>query len=551
MCAALAWGLAVCAATAGLRFTDATGVSGIEYTNVCGAPTAEKGYITEYMGAGAAWLDFDGDGNLDLYLVNGSTLEHADGEGEPNRLFRGDGRGSFTDVTSKSGTGDRGWGYGVAIADYDNDGDQDLYVTNLKANVLFRNRGDGTFENVTRQAGVGNESWGTSAAFFDMEGDGDLDLYVANYVEFDVKTVPRRGSTRAKPPFCDFRGIPVVCGPRGLIPAQDVLYRNDGDGTFTDVTRETGMWLRRARYSLGVVSLDYDDDGDQDLFVGNDSVMNSLWRNRGDGTFEDVGLATLTALNAAGSPQASMGTSAGDYDGDGWLDLVVTNFSHDLNTIYRNSAGKFFIDESTAVGMPATAMALSWGTGFRDFDQDGDLDLFIANGHVYPEVDGKGIGTSYRQKNHLFDSDSGAFRLVAAPPGSALASQRSYRGAAFGDYDGDGDADILATAMDAPVQLLRNDTPDAGSYIKIRLQGTASNRDGVGTRVRVTAGGRTQVRERHGGGSYLSASEGDLHFGLGDATRVERVEIRWPSGHTQMLGDVEAGRLLPVRAKSP
>jgi hypothetical protein len=528
-------------------FVDATPRSGIVYKNVCGAAPHDKGWINEYMGSGAGWLDFDGDGHLDLYLVNGSTHQRESGKGEPNQLYRGDGKGGFTDVTARSGTGDRGWGYGVTVGDFDNDGAPDMYVTNLGKNVLYRNLGDGRFEDVTDKAGVGHGSWSTSAAFFDMDLDGDLDLYVGHYVDFVLKNVPRRGSKRARPPFCLFRGIEVFCGPRGLPPAQNVLFRNNGDGTFSDVTAAAGMRLERARYTLGVVTADLDNDGDQDVFAANDSVVNSFWRNRGDGTFAEVGLATLTALDAAGNPQGCMGTDAGDYNGDGWLDLVTTNFSHDLNTVYRNVSGKFFVDESSAIGMIATVMELSWGTAFHDFDHDGDLDLFIANGHAYPEIDAADMGSNWLQKNHLFVNDDNKFRLLSAKPGSGLAVERSWRGTAFGDYDADGDIDMLITSIDGEVQLLRNDTPTGGHYLKIRLVGTTSNRDAVGTRVIVTAGGKSRIRERKGGGSYLSASARDLHFGLGQATRAEKVEIRWPSGRVTEMRDVAADQLLTVR----
>jgi hypothetical protein len=526
---------------------DATPGSGIDYRNVCGAAANEnKGWIVEYMGAGAAWLDYNGDGHLDLYLVNGSRLDRPPGEGEPNRLYRGDGRGRFVDVTAATGTGDRGWGYGVAVGDFDNDGWPDLYVTNLGSNVLYRNRGNGTFEDVTARAGVAAGSWSTGAAFFDMEPDGDLDLYVARYVEFQQSEVPRRGSERAVPPFCVFRGVPVFCGPRGLPPAQDVMFRNNGDGTFRDVTRAAGMALERPRYGLGVLALDYDEDGRMDLFVANDSVVNSMWHNRGDGTFEDRGLATLTALDGAGNPQGCMGAHAGDFNGDGFQDIVVTNFSHDLNTVYRSVNGKFFVDDSSAVGMGVTTMELSWGTAFQDFDHDGDLDLFIANGHVYPEVDSVEMGTHYRQRNHVFENVEAKFREVSARSGASLAVERSWRGTAFGDYDADGDVDLLLTAMDAPAQLLRNDSPAAGHWIKLHLVGTASNRDGVGARVMLTDDGRRQVRQRLGGGSYLSASDPDLHFGLGAATRVERIQVRWPSGRTTELRDLAADRRLTI-----
>ena len=525
--------------------SDATPGSGINYRNVCGAPPAAKGWLPEGMGAGAAWLDYDGDGCLDLYLVNGSALDRRPGQGEPNKLYRGDGRGRFVDVTDRAGVGDRGWGYGVAVGDIDNDGYPDIYVTNMGPNVLYRNNGDGTFTDITARAGVGDASFGTSAAFFDFDNDGYLDLYVCNYIDFDISKVPRRGTKEAQRTTCMLRSIPVFCGPLGLPAAQDVLYRNNGNGTFTDVTRSSGVWLEKPRYALGVVTADYDNDGDQDIYVANDSVQNSLWQNQGNGTFKDVGVVTLTALNGEGDPQAGMGTDFGDYDNDGWLDLVATNFSQDLNTIYHNVAGKYFTDVSFAVGMQETFSALSWGTGFYDFDNDGDLDLFIANGHVYPQMDHYDIGSPFKQKNDLFINEGGRFRKAPAIGGLSVA--RSFRGAAFGDYDNDGAVDVLVTALDEPVLLLHNDTRPRGHFLEIRLVGTRSNRDGVGARVTVTAAGKKRIRERKGGGSYLSASDPRLHFGLGSAAEAELVEVRWPSGRKDVLHGVAADRLVTIK----
>ena len=527
-------------------FVDATPGSGIEYRNVCGAPPGSKGWLAESMGAGAAWLDHDGDGKLDLYLINGSAYDREPGRGERNLLYRGDGRGRFTDVTDRAGVGDRGWGYGVAVGDYDNDGDPDLYVTNHGPNVLYRNRGDGTFEDVTATAGVGLDGWSSSAAFFDMDGDGDLDLYVASYVDGDPARVPRRGTPEARSPYCTYKGLFVFCGPLGLTPVQDALYRNDGDGKFSDVTRAAGVELETPRYALGVVTADVDGDGDQDIYVANDSVVNSLWLNQGDGTFVDAGVRMLVALNADGRPQAGMGADAGDYNGDGWLDLVVTNFSHDLNTLYRSVGGKFFVDDSALTGLGVTQMALSWGVGFADFDRDADLDLFVANGHLYPQVDEFDLGTRYRQANHLFVNDGGRFRESAADCGPGLGERRSFRGAAFADYDDDGDVDVLLTAIDDAALLLRNESRQPGHYLQLRLIGNGSNRDAVGARVTVLAGGQRQIRERTGGGSYLSGSDPRLHFGLGAAQVAERVEIRWPDGRRQVLVDVAADRSITV-----
>jgi len=529
------------------RFVDATRDSGIEFRGVCGAAPDDKGWLVEAMGSGAAWLDYDGDGLLDLYLVNGSTFDAAPGSAEPSRLFRATGGGRFVDVTAAAGAGHRGWGQGVAVGDIDNDGDPDLFLTAYGPDVLYRNDG-GRFTDVTAAAGVaGGDAWGTAAAFFDMENDGDLDLYVGNYMDGDPRRVPRRGSEAARSVHCTYRGIPVFCGPLGRVPQPDVLYRNDGRGKFTDVTRQAGMALAEPRYALGVVTADLDADGDQDVYVANDSVSNSLWRNDGRGRFTEVAVPLLVALNADGRAQAGMGTDAGDYDGDGWLDLVVTNFSYDWNTLYRSRGGEFFVDDSARAGMLATFMELSWGVGFHDFDRDGDLDLFIANGHVYPNVDAHDIGTRFRQRNHLFlNVGGGRLREVGRAAGAGLAVERSFRGAAFADYDDDGDVDVLVTALDEAPLLLRNDGPFAGHALRLRLVGKRSNRDGVGARVEVVAGGRRVVRERTGGGSYLSASDPRLHVGLGAATRAERVEVRWPSGVRQVLTDVPAGGLVVI-----
>jgi hypothetical protein len=532
-----------------VHFVDASPGSGIEYRNVCGAPVGEKGWLNEGMGAGAGWLDYDGDGKLDLYIVNGSAFDRKPGEGEPNKLFRGDGKGKFTDVSDQAGVAHRGWGYGMTAGDYDNDGDPDLYVTNMGPNVLYRNRGDGTFEDVTAKAGVaGQDVWSSSAAFFDMEHDGDLDLYVDNYMICSPETVAKRGSPKAVSSNCAYRGIQVFCGPLGQVPLQDTLYRNNGDGTFTDVTREAGIWLDTPRYGLGVVVSDLDNDGDQDIYVANDSVGNLIWENDGNGRFKEVGLVKLAAFNADGRAQAGMGTDAADYNGDGWIDLVVTNFSQDLNTIYKNMGGRFFLDDSALAGMNITHMNLSWGVGFYDFDLDNDLDLFVANGHVYPMVDGFQIGTEFRQLNHLFKNDGGRFTQSASQAGPGFEVLRSFRAAAFGDYDDDGDVDVFLTTLDDVPLLLRNDTPRNGRrFLQVRLIGEKSNRDAVGARVTATFGGTTRILERKGGGSYQSIADPRLHFGLGTVDKVEVLEVRWPSGVRDVLRDVEVDREITIR----
>jgi hypothetical protein len=529
-----------------MRFVDATSESGIQFKAVSGAAVGEKGWLTEAMGSGAAWIDYDNDGLLDLYLVNGSSHQRKAGTGEPNKLFRALGNGKFTDVTEKARVGDRGWGYGVAAADYDNDGDTDLYVTNQDDNVLYRNEGDGRFVDVTSKSSVGDSPWSASAAWIDYDNDGDLDLYVGNYMESDPKKIPRGGSPEAVSTYCTYRGIPVFCGPLDQRPEQDQLFRNDGDDKFVEVTAAAGLKLQTPRFALGVVTGDYDNDGDVDLYVANDSVANSLWRNNGNGTFSDVGVSTLSGLNSEGRAQAGMGTDFGDYNGDGWIDLITTNFSQDLNTLYKNLGGRYFIDESRAAGMSVTNTMLSWGTGLHDFDQDGDLDIFIANGHVYPHVDNHEMGLSFRQKNHLFQNRAGRFKEVGATSGPGLSVERSFRAAAFADYDNDGDIDILVTALDDRPLLLRNDSAEIGNRIQLRLVGKTSNRDGLGARVIVTASSKAFRRDRKGGGSYLSSSDPRIHVGIGASTKAERVEILWPSGTRDLLENVPANREIRV-----
>jgi len=524
-------------------FRDVAVPSGIQFQNVCGEPSGQKNWITEGMCGGAGWLDYDGDGFLDLYLTNGSKHQRAPGAGEPNQLYRGDGRGGFENVTEKAGVGHRGWGYGVGVADVDNDGDPDLYVANYGPNVLYLNNGDGTFTDITDLAGVGDDGWGSSVAFFDLENDGDLDLYVGNYLEMDPEVVPKLGESE----YCIFKGIHVFCGPKPLVPQQDVLYRNDGDGTFTNVSRESGIRLEEPRYTLGVVSGDYDNDGLTDIYVANDSVNNSLWRNLGDGTMHDEGVLSLSAVSIEGRAQSGMGTNFGDYDGDGWLDLAVTNFSHDLNTIYRNIEGKYFDDETSAGGLSVTGSALSWGVGFVDFDNDTDLDLFIANGHLHPEMDEFDLGTTYRQANHLFLNDGrGHFIEVGRNSGPGLEPLRSFRGAAFADYDNDGDIDVLVTSLDEEAFLLNNQTPEIGRFLVVSLVGTRSNRDGIGARLLLTVGGRTLMRQRTGGGSFLAESDPRVHFGLGDADKAERLEVIWPSGTIDVMTNVAADQFLTI-----
>ncbi len=528
-------------------FRDITDVSGIQFTNTFGSP--EKRYVTDVNGSGAAFLDYDRDGFIDIYLVNGSTREHLassgeDGDAPSNALYRNNGDGTFTDVTDTGGVGDRGWGIGVAAADYDNDGWTDIYITNYGSNVLYRNNSDGTFSDVTGAAGVGDTGYGTGAAFGDYDRDGWLDLYVANYLEFDPLASSENDAT------CGYKGIPVFCGPAGIPGARNVLYRNSRDGTFSDVTAEAGLEDAEVLYTFTAVFEDLDDDGWPDLFLANDSAPNNLFQNLGDGSFRDIGLQAGVAYSEDGRSQAGMGVAVADYDNDGRSDLIVTHFSDDYNTLYRNEGDMLFSDQSSRAGLarPSIAM-LGWGVLAEDFDNDGERDVVVANGHIYPQVDEHPIGTTYRQPLQLFRNVGGRFAEVgpAAFPGLGPLSARAL---VAGDIDNDGDLDVLVSQIDGPAILLANRSELAGNWIMLELEGTASNRSAIGARVSVTTEGRTLSSQVRAGGAYVSQNDLRLHFGLGDAERVVEIEILWPSGRTSRLDDVQINTVLRVRESS-
>ncbi len=533
--------------------SDVAAQAGLTLLNVHGDGSGD--YILDTNGNGAAFFDFDNDGSLDALIVNGSTRDRlARGGDRMAALYRGDGRGRFTDVTASSGMSARGWGMGTCIADIDNDGFDDVYVTAYGPNVLYRNTGSSAgprFTDVTQRAGVGDARWSTGCAFGDYNRDGFVDLYVANYVSFDARKIAKRGASTN----CRYVGFDVFCGPRGLTPEMNVLYRNNGDGTFTDVT-EAARVRQPGAFSFGVLFSDLDDDGWPDLFVANDSVPSFLFHNNHDGTFAERALPSGVALSGTGRAQAGMGVDAADYNGDGRLDLIATHFADDYHTLYEAADRGLYSDVSYKAGLadpPLTFMG--WGTGFFDADNDGLPDLFVANGHVYPDVGRFGISTKYRQRKQLFRNlDGRRFRDVAGEAGGGLAAEHSSRGAAFGDYDNDGDIDVLVVNMNEPPSLLRNDTTGGGHWITIKLAGSVTagpegttNRDAIGARVRLSAGGRTQVGEVRSGGSYLSHNDMRVHFGLGEADRVTRVEIRWPSGRTETLTALAADRFYVVR----
>ncbi|MGI8785704.1 MAG: CRTAC1 family protein [Acidobacteriota bacterium] len=514
-------------ATETISFKDVTRQAGIDFVH---HSSSDKRYIVESMGGGVALWDYDGDGWLDIYLLNSNTVDGvlANRPSPSAGLYRNKKNGTFEEVAARAGLANPGWAMGVSVADYDDNGHDDLYVTCFGPNRLYRNRGDGTFEDVTTKAGVGDPRFSTGSAWGDYDRDGDLDLFVANYVAFDLNRLPLFGQG----PRCQYRGVPVQCGPRGLEGSGDTLYRNNGDGTFTDVSVAAGVDDRIGYYGLGVVWTDLDNDGWLDLFVANDVTPNYAYRNQRDGTFSEQGLALGLAVSEDGVEQASMGVSVGDYDRDGLLDLIVTNFSDEYNTLYRRSPDGSFTDVSRKTRTAEASIPyVGWGVRFSDLDNDGWLDLFVANGHVYPQIEGAYPGGHYRQRKLLYRNlGDGTFSETAAMAGEALMHPRASRGAAFGDIDHDGDIDIVVNNLDGPAQLLRN---EAGSkirhWIELSLVGTKSNRNAIGARVELTASGRKQVDEVRAGDSYLSSSDRRLHFGLAGATSVDRVIVRWPS----------------------
>jgi hypothetical protein len=535
MSASVAWTLLALS-----RFVDVVEGSGIDLVVTFGG--AEKRYIIEYTGTGAGLVDYDGDGDLDLYLVDGSALELPPGAPPPrDRLYRNEGGFRFVDVTDEAGLGATGWGGGVLAGDVDNDGDPDLLVTNFGPNVLYRNNGDGTFTDVTERSGLVDSRWHSSAAFGDLDADGFLDLYVTNHAVFDPDAPP--------PLPCYWKGVSIACGPLAHVPETHLLYRNRGGGSFEDVSSPSGVAVK-AGFGFGVVMDYFDDDEKLDVYVANDLTENFLFLNRtgeGEILFEDASALSGAGYVEGGREQAGMGVDSGDYDGNGRPDLYVTNFSDDYNTLYRSDGGGLFTDVTFESGLGSVTFPfLAWGTAFADFDLDADLDLFVVNGHIYPEADRVASGTSYAQSNQLFVNEGGRrFRDVSREAG--LTAKRLGRGAAFGDVDDDGDVDAVVANMHALPSLLRNDSATGRSFLQLLLVGTASNRDGVGARVELTEGGRRQHRTSKAGGSYLSSHDPRIHFGLGTGREVERVIVRWPSGERQALGPLEAGRVYVVK----
>jgi enediyne biosynthesis protein E4 len=520
-------------------FQDIAEKAGLSnWQHVMGTP--EKQFIIETVGSGVALLDYDNDGWLDIYLVNGSTYDAENGKATPPHaaLFHNNHDGTFTDVAAKAGVSNDRWGFGVAVGDYDNDGWPDLYVTNFGKNRLYHNNHDGTFTDVAEKAGVALGNWSTGPTFGDYDGDGRLDLFVPGYVHYDFQRPPIPGTAMVAFPTCEFRGLKVMCGPRGLMGEPDHLFHNNGDGTFTDVSAKAGVGDKNSSYGLTAVFADLNNDGKVDLAVANDSTPNYLYINKGDGTFEDASYASGYALNENGKETASMGIAVGDYLNNGWLDLYNTVFSDDYNPLYKNEGDANFTDVSYPSGIAeVTIPFLGWGTGFLDYDNDGWLDLLAVNGHVYPGVDKSDWGTTFAQRPLLFHNlKAGKFEVIPPVKGTGLAMTLVGRGAAFGDLFNDGKTDVVINQLEGPPVLLRNVSPDHHHWVGLKLIGAGKSlRDAVGATVYLTASGIRQRRDVISGGSFASSNDQRLHFGLGDSASVDQIEIHWPDKVVQRL----------------
>jgi hypothetical protein len=525
-------------------FTNIAPEAGLTAVTVFGGTETNK-YLLETTGSGVAVLDYDDDGWLDVFVVNGSTLDGFPAGGAPtNHLYRNQRDGTFRDVTAAAGLAQSGWGQGACAADYDNDGHDDLFVTYWGQNHLYHNRADGTFEDVTVSAGLQNARprWGAGCAFLDFDRDGRLDLFAANYIDFDLASAPVPESG-----LCRYKGLPVACGPPGLRGGKNLLYRNTGKGTFEDVSEQSGIARASGTYSLGVSTLDFNDDGWVDLYVANDSNPSALYLNNRDGTFKDIGVSAGCAYSQDGKPQAGMGVAAGDYDRNGTIDLFKTNFAGDTSTLYANDGKGLCEDRTFAAGIGLNTRWLGWGVGFLDLDNDGWLDLFLVNGHVYPEVERLKTEGAYKQRKVVYRNlGNGRFEDITARLGAPVTTPAAGRGAAFADVDNDGDIDVIVNNMHAPPDVFRLDLRSEAHWTTLKLVGTASNRSAIGARVRLSGSDGVQLQEVRGGGSYYSQNDLRVHFGLGDATRIGRVEVRWPNGREEQWTDVPIDRIVVI-----
>ena len=533
----------------GVQFVNIAREAGLRSKTIFGSERKNL-YLLETTGCGAAFFDYDNDGWLDIFLVNGTRFEanYAKGDEPTNRLYKNNRDGTFTDVTAKAGLQRTGWGQGVCVGDYDNDGHEDLFISYWGDCALYHNNGNGAFTDVAEKAGVttrtktGLKRENTGCAFLDYNRDGHLDLFVANYIDFDLKTAPLPESGP-----CLYKGLLVACGPPGLKGGKNILFHNNGDGTFTDVSEKSGILNTPGTYGLGVTVSDFDNDGWPDIYVANDSTSSTLYKNNHDGTFTDVAIEAGAAYSPDGKPQAGMGVSVADYNCDGWFDLVKTNFTGDTASLYKNIGDMVFEDQTFQAGLGKNTRFLSWGVGFLDFDNDGWADILVCNGHVYPEVGETDAESGYRERKILYRNlGNGKFTDVSMDAGPGILEKVPGRGCAFGDFDNDGDIDVLVNCINDVPQLLRCDQAEKTNWLKIKTVGTKSNRSGIGARIYcVTAGGHRQMDEVRSGNSYISQNDLRVHFGLGKAAKAD-LEIHWPSGQVDKLAGVAANQILTV-----
>ncbi len=530
----------------GYSIRDVAQEARLDFQQVCGGASSKK-YIIETTGSGVAFIDYDNDGWIDIFLINGTRMEgFPAGQPFTNKLFHNNRDGTFTDVTAKAGLTHSGWGQGVCVGDYDNDGFDDIFVTYWGENLLYHNNGDGTFTEVGRKAKVAGDParWSTGCAFVDYDRDGKLDLFVTHYVNFSMQNAKDPGSN----PYCVYRGIAVNCGPRGLVGESSLLYRNNGDGTFTDVSAATGIDKPKDYFGLGVLVADFDNDGWPDIYVASDSTPSLLFMNNRDGTFREDGTLRGVAFSDEGREQAGMGVSAADFNHDGWLDIVKTNFSDEVVDLYHNDGQAVFTNVSEAAGLTTDTHLVGWGCGFFDPDNDGFADILYVNGHVYPELQGIRTDTTYKQPRMLYRNlGNRKFEDVSQLAGPAIATPSTGRGCAFGDFNNDGSVDVIINNQNAAPSLLKFERHNANHWISIKLAGTKSNRSAIGARVTCVAGKLSQIDEVRSGGSYISQNDLRIHFGLADNKIIDLLEIHWPSGAIDRLRKIPVDQFIRVQ----
>jgi hypothetical protein len=525
------------------RFTDVGMQAGLTHPTIYGG-TSHKNYIFETVGCGVAFLDYDNDGWLDVFVLCGTRMEDPV-PGSTNRLYKNNRDGTFTDVTEKAGLIRTGWASGVTVADYNNDGFEDIFITYYGQNVLYKNNGDGTFTDVTKQAGLlydGKTRWGSGCTFVDYDRDGHLDLFVSNYVDLHMDRLPKPGAN----PYCNYKGVAVNCGPRGLPMPRDYLYRNNGDGTFRDVSEESGIWKAEKAYSMTSVAADFSGDGWSDIYVASDSTPSLLFRNKRNGTFGEEGAELGVAFSADGVEQAGMGVAVGDYNLDGRLDIFKTHFSDDTSVLYRNDGDAGFTDVTIPAGFGVETRYICWGTGFADFDNNGFPDLAVVTGSVYPEVEAKFPEYPLKTPRFIFRNlGDGRFEELVGEAGTGIAAPHCSRGCAFGDFDNDGDVDMVIVNLNEPPSLLRNDVSGVQKWLKVLLVGTKSNRSAIGSRVLAKYGGKIQAQAVMAQSSFYSVNDRRLHFGLGVNTKAD-LEVHWTNGLVEHYANLECNQLVTI-----